>query len=64
FRLAEREGVPVVPIAIEGAWRVLNEQTRMGRPGVVTVCVGEPIQPSGDAKATCARARAEIDLLL
>ncbi|MEM0963750.1 MAG: lysophospholipid acyltransferase family protein, partial [Bacteroidota bacterium] len=39
FRLAEREGVPVVPIAIEGAWRVLNEQTRMGRPGVVTVCV-------------------------
>ena len=60
FRLAARAGVPVVPVAIEGAWRVLNERTRQARPGVVTVRVGAPIPPTTDAGALADRARAAV----
>ena len=43
FRLAQAAGVPVVPVAVDGAWALVNERERTARPGVVTVRVGAPL---------------------
>lgn len=41
--LARRAGVPVQPIAVEGAYRAWPRWRRLPRPGVVHVHFGEPI---------------------
>ena len=64
FRLAERAGVPVVPVAVDGAWRLVNERDRTARPGRVTVRIGRPIPPQGDADALSERARDAVRHLL
>ena len=64
FRLAERAGVPVVPVAVDGAWRLVNEQARTARPGRVRVRVGRPIPPGPGAEALAERARSEVGRLL
>ena len=43
FRLALSAGVPVVPVAVDGAWSLVNERERTAQPGVVTVRVGAPL---------------------
>jgi len=47
FLLAVEAGVPLVPVAILNASRVLNDDRRRGRPGTVCVSVGEPISVAG-----------------
>ena len=64
FRLAVRAGVPVVPVAVDGAWRLVNEQARTARPGRVRVRVGRPISPGGDPDVLSERARDAIHQLL
>ena len=64
FRLALEAGVPVVPVAIDGAYRLLDESGKAARPGRVTVRLGPPIPPSGTAPALAARARSAVDALL
>ncbi len=49
FRLAHAAGVPVVPVAIDGAHRVLNERRKQGRPGRVSVTVLPALAPGGRA---------------
>ena len=43
FRLTQSAGVPVVPVAVNGAWALINERQRTARPGVVSVRLGEPL---------------------
>lgn len=43
FVLAVEAGVPMVPLAIRDAYRVLDERRHAARPGVIHVVVGEPI---------------------
>ena len=43
FRLAQDAGVPIVPVAVDGAWALVNERERTARPGVVSVRLGEPL---------------------
>lgn len=45
FRLALTTGIPVVPLTIVGAERVMAPRSKMVRPGPITVIVGDPIQP-------------------
>ncbi len=67
FMLAIESGVPIVPVAIEGALGVLPSDGFQVRPGVVKVALGEPIPTAGlcpaDRDALIQRVRdAVIDL--
>jgi 1-acyl-sn-glycerol-3-phosphate acyltransferase len=42
MRLATRTGAPVVPITIQGAWRIIEAQGYIV-PGTIRLCVHEPI---------------------
>jgi long-chain acyl-CoA synthetase len=52
--IGSRLSVPVVPVRIEGADRVLHPTWRMARPGVVRVSFGAPLQLRGDDYAALA----------
>lgn len=60
FRLAQRTGVPVVPVALSDTDALISERTHTARPGRVRVCVGAPISaeaaPTPEALAEHARA--------
>jgi len=45
FHLAQRAGVPLVPVAIAGSWRTLRPGTMRIRPGSVIVEFAPPIDP-------------------
>jgi 1-acyl-sn-glycerol-3-phosphate acyltransferase len=68
FAAAIAAGAPVVPIALEGADRILPRDSLKGRPGRVRVAVGEPIPTGGltrDARAALARrAQERVESLL
>ena len=66
FRLAQRAGVAVVPVAVGDTHALLDERRRTARPGRVAVRVGAPIPPGGaaDAEALAAQARAAVAALL
>jgi 1-acyl-sn-glycerol-3-phosphate acyltransferase len=68
FAAAIAAGAPVVPIALEGANRILPRNSLKGRPGRVRVAIGEPIPTNGltrDARAALARrAQERVESLL
>ena len=68
FAAAIESGAPVVPIALEGADRVLPRDTLRGRPGWVRIALGEPISTAGfsrDDRAALARqAQRQVETLL
>jgi 1-acyl-sn-glycerol-3-phosphate acyltransferase len=55
FVLAQVAEIPIVPVAIEGSWRVLPRGGFRLRPGVVRVKIGEPIPTTGLAPHDVAR---------
>ena len=65
FFLAIEAGVPVVPVALVGHPGVVDEKTRVARPGEVRLVLGAPIPTDGlrrsDAADLGARVRAVID---
>ncbi|HEV8582455.1 MAG TPA: lysophospholipid acyltransferase family protein [Thermoanaerobaculia bacterium] len=68
FAAAIDAGVPVVPVALEGAGRVLPRGGFRARPGLIRICIGEPIPTAGltrDARGELAeRAQREVERLL
>jgi len=68
FAAAIEAGVPVVPVAIEGAGRALPSEGWHPRPGHIRVLFGEPIPTTGLARADRAalaeRAEGEVRALL
>jgi 1-acyl-sn-glycerol-3-phosphate acyltransferase len=50
FAAAVEAGVPVVPVALEGAARVLPRSGFRPRPGLIRVAIGEPIPTAGLAR--------------
>jgi 1-acyl-sn-glycerol-3-phosphate acyltransferase len=44
--IARRAGVPLVPVALDGAFEAWPRQRRFPRRAVIHVCWGEPIQPA------------------
>jgi 1-acyl-sn-glycerol-3-phosphate acyltransferase len=67
FHLALRAGVPIVPIGIRGAHRVMPRGSLILRSGPVTVEIGEPIPVAGlsslDRDSLLERVRNEIALM-
>jgi 1-acyl-sn-glycerol-3-phosphate acyltransferase len=49
FRLAFQSGAPIVPVTIDGSWRLMEQQGRM-KPGTVRVTVHPPIPTAGLSK--------------
>ena len=45
FNMALRAGVPVVPLTINGSYRILQKGSMKLRPGAVTLIFDRPIQP-------------------
>ena len=68
FAAAIEAGAPVVPIAVEGAGRILPRYSLKGRPGRVRVAIGEPIPTAGlrreDRAALARRAQQAVETLL
>jgi putative phosphoserine phosphatase/1-acylglycerol-3-phosphate O-acyltransferase len=60
FHIAMRLGVPMVPMAIEGAQLVLPKKALLPHPGTVTVKILPPIDTSGWSPATLDQHVAEI----
>jgi len=49
FHLAVRSGVPVVPLTINGSYRIVPKHSLRVRPGQVELILDPPILQSGDA---------------
>jgi len=47
FHLANRSGVPVVPLTINGTYSILRKHSLRIRPGTAHLVLGDPIEPSG-----------------
>jgi 1-acyl-sn-glycerol-3-phosphate acyltransferase len=47
FHLAIQAGVPIVPISIIGANKILPKRTLMIKPGKITMVIGRPVDVSG-----------------
>jgi long-chain acyl-CoA synthetase len=53
--MAARLGVPVVPVRLDGADRVLHQSWKMARPGRVRVAFGAPLNLNGEDYPAMAR---------
>jgi 1-acyl-sn-glycerol-3-phosphate acyltransferase len=62
---AIREGVPVVPVHLEGTRRILRKGAGRLRPSTTTVTFGHPMRPveGEDARGFAARIEAEVSVL-
>jgi 1-acyl-sn-glycerol-3-phosphate acyltransferase len=61
FALALRAGVPVVPISIEGSYRVIMPRTLQVNPGtVIRIKIHAPIDTSGYGRAEKTRLMADV----
>jgi 1-acyl-sn-glycerol-3-phosphate acyltransferase len=47
FMVALEAGVPVVPVTIIDAYRLLDERGKLARPGTIHIRLGKPIEVSG-----------------
>ena len=45
FNLAVRAGIPVVPLSINGSYRILPRNSWRIKPGTITLVLGTPIEP-------------------
>lgn len=66
FHLAEDAGVPIVPVAIRGAFEILPKGSLLMKPGQIQVRVGTPIPPSSHEgrEAQMAEVRSQLEALL
>jgi 1-acyl-sn-glycerol-3-phosphate acyltransferase len=69
FLLAVRNGMPILPVTVNGSWRVLPDKRSLAfRSGTIQMIVGEPIETAGmDRKKLdelVARTRAAIEARL
>lgn len=60
FLLAIEAGVPVVPVALVGHVGVLDERTRVARPGEIHLVLGEPIPTEGLRREDAARLGTQV----
>lgn len=50
FAVAVEAGVPMVPVTVVDAYRLMNEKKRLVRPGTINIVVGEPIDIEGSTR--------------
>lgn len=61
FALAQKAGVPVVPVAIHGSREVLAKKSLSVRAGTIRVSYGAPVRPAGLSNQDRDRLMAEVD---
>ena len=61
FKLSHELGVPIVPISIDGSYRVMPRDTFNVTPGKIVITLHEPLPPSEDAAQLAEEARAVIE---
>jgi 1-acyl-sn-glycerol-3-phosphate acyltransferase len=59
--LARRSGAALLPVAVDGAFDAWPRWALLPRPGVVRVCIGEPISPEVAATMTDEQLLAELE---
>lgn len=68
FTIAVEAGVPVVPVTLLDAYRLMDERRKISRPGTVHVVVGTPIEMAGrhrrDIPAVMAEVQAQMEAAL
>jgi len=53
FLLAVNTGLPILPVTVNGSWRVLPDKRSMGFiPGPIQIVVGEPLETKGYDRKT------------
>jgi long-chain acyl-CoA synthetase len=62
--LATELNLPIVPVAIDGAWKALPRDSNRLRLAKVTIRFGKPILPCGDYQAMTDQVRASIQGML
>lgn len=62
--LATELGVPIVPVAIDGAYKVLPRDSSRIRLAKVKIRFGQPIQPEGDYSELTDKLKAEVQRML
>jgi 1-acyl-sn-glycerol-3-phosphate acyltransferase len=66
--LAIKAGVPIVPVAINGSYKVLPKGRLLAQPGPVTIRIGTPIETKGlkssDKKELAERLQEEVGRML
>ncbi len=50
FALAVEAGVPMVPVTVVDAYRLMNEKKRLVRPGTIHIVIGKPINVEGSTR--------------
>ncbi len=50
FAVAVEAGVPMVPVTIIDAYRLMNEKDRLMRPGTIHIVIGQPIDLDGKTR--------------
>ena len=68
FLMALRAQAPIVPIAVQGGRDAMRRGSRIIRPAIISIRVGEPIETAGlqsaDRDALIAQVRARIEALV
>jgi 1-acyl-sn-glycerol-3-phosphate acyltransferase len=68
FALAIEAGVPVVPVTVVDAYRLMDERRKAVRPGVLRIVLGEPLSMEGlrrkDIPDAMGEVRARVDAAL
>ena len=53
FLTAIRNGMPILPVTVNGSWRIMPDKHRLSfNPGPIQIVVGEPIDTSGYTRKT------------
>jgi 1-acyl-sn-glycerol-3-phosphate acyltransferase len=50
FAVAVEAGVPMVPVTILDAYRLMNEKNKLMRPGTIHIVIGQPIDLEGKSR--------------
>lgn len=48
YQIADDLSLPVVPMTIDGSYRVLSKNSKIIRPGKITLTIHEPVYPGAD----------------
>ena len=64
FAVAVEAGVPMVPVTIVNAYRLMHEKKKLVRPGVIDIVVGEPINLEGKSRRDIPELMEEVRTVL
>ena len=50
YQIADDLSLPVVPLTIDGSYRVLSKNSKLIRPGKIVLTIHDPIFPQADGR--------------